>query len=268
MQRWIRFARPDGSLGFGTLDGPVGEETIAVHDGDMFSGSTATGETAELSAVQVMTPCTPSKIVALWNNLRAAAAKQGWAEPAEPLYFLKPPSCCIGHGASVVKPRSYSGRVLYEGELGIVIGTTCVDVALDDVDDVVFGYTCVNDVTALELITADASFAQWSRAKSFDTFGALGPVIASGIDPDGLQVQTLVGGKVRQDYPVSDMFFSPRQLVSLISRDMTLNPGDVIACGTSSGAMPMRPGTQIEISIEGIGVLANSLVDPDGAADD
>src|SRR4029079_2784125 len=108
-------------------------------------------------------------------------------------------------------------------------------------------------------ITADESFPQWCRAKSFDTFAPIGPVVARGIDPDGLTIQTRVGGKVRQDYPVSDMFFSPRQLVSLISRDMTLLPGDVIACGTSTGVLPMRAGTEIEVEIVGIGVLANSL---------
>jgi 2-keto-4-pentenoate hydratase/2-oxohepta-3-ene-1,7-dioic acid hydratase in catechol pathway len=262
VQRWVRFERGGRATEFGTIEGDV----ISVHRGDMFASPEPTGEQVALADARLVAPCAPTKIVALWNNLRAAATKQGWDEPVEPLYFLKPPSCCIGHGAPVVKPRSYSGRVLYEGELGIVIGSRCVDVSPADVDDVVFGYTCVNDVTALELINADASFAQWSRAKSFDTFGAVGPVIASGIEPDGLQVQTLVGGKLRQDYPVSDMFFSPRQLVSLLSRDMTLEPGDVIACGTSSGAMPMRPGVSIEISIEGIGVLANALVERDGDA--
>jgi 2-keto-4-pentenoate hydratase/2-oxohepta-3-ene-1,7-dioic acid hydratase in catechol pathway len=261
-QRWVRFDRGDGAIAFGTLAG----DSIEVHDGDMFAGARATGEQVALADVQLRAPCTPTKIVALWNNLRAAADKQGWAEPAEPLYFIKPPSCCVGDGAPIVKPRSYDGRVLYEGELGIVIGCTCVDVGLDEVDDVVFGYTCVNDVTALDLIHADPSFAQWSRAKSFDTFGAIGPVVATGIDPDELRVQTLVGGKVRQDYPVADMFFSPRRLVSLLSRDMTLHAGDVIACGTSTGAMPMRPGVPIEVSIDGIGVLTNSLVAPGGEA--
>jgi 2-keto-4-pentenoate hydratase/2-oxohepta-3-ene-1,7-dioic acid hydratase in catechol pathway len=257
--RWIRFAEADGAERFGVLDD---DETIVVHEGDLFAGAAATSRHVPLTSVTVLAPCAPTKIVGLWNNLRAAADKQGWAEPSEPLYFFKPPSCVVGHGAPVVKPASYAGRVLYEGELGIVFGTSCSDVGIDDVDDVVLGYTCVNDVTALELITADASFAQWCRAKSFDTFAPIGPVIATGLDPDELTVQTLVGGKVRQDYPVADMFFSPRRLVHLISRDMTLSPGDVIACGTSIGAMPMRPGSRIEVSIDGIGVLANELVEP------
>jgi 2-keto-4-pentenoate hydratase/2-oxohepta-3-ene-1,7-dioic acid hydratase in catechol pathway len=207
----------------------------------------------------VLVPCQPSKIVGLWNNLAAAADKNGWARPAEPLYFFKPSTACIGHRAPVVRPAAWSGRILYEGELGVVIGAACCDVDLADVDDVIFGYTCVNDVTALEIVAEDESFPQWCRAKSFDTFAPIGPVIARGLKPDGFTVQTRAGGKVRQHYPVSDMFFPPRRLVSLVSRGMTLLPGDVIACGTSTGAMPMRPGVTIEVDIPGIGVLANAL---------
>lgn len=255
--RWMRFSRrSDGSAGFGTV---ASSGQIEVHNGDMMGESSPTGDTIAIDDVVVLPPCSPTKIVGLWNNLASAAVKNGWAQPAEPLYFFKPSTACIGHGAPVVPPASYDGRVVYEGELGVVIGRVCTNVALEDVDDVVFGYTCVNDVTALELITADDSFPQWCRAKSFDTFAPIGPVVASGVDPDGLTIQTRVGGKVRQDYPVSDMFFSPRQLVSLISRDMTLLPGDVIACGTSTGVLPMRAGAEIEVEIGGIGVLANAL---------
>lgn len=262
--RWMRFTRRgDDSVAFGTVSQP---DTIEVRDGDMMGESAPTGELVALADVVVLPPCTPTKIVGLWNNLATAAAKNGWAQPAEPLYFFKPSTACTGHGAPVVPPSSYHGRVVYEGELGVVIGRQCSNVALDDVDDVVFGYTCVNDVTALELITADDSFPQWCRAKSFDTFAPIGPVVAAGIDPDVLTIQTRVGGKVRQDYPVSDMFFSPRQLVSLISRDMTLLPGDVIACGTSTGVLPMRAGTEIEVEIAGIGVLANALQERAGHA--
>jgi 2-keto-4-pentenoate hydratase/2-oxohepta-3-ene-1,7-dioic acid hydratase in catechol pathway len=253
--RWIRFARADGRLGFGTVQ----DDAIVVHSGEMFDLASPTDERIPTASVDVLTPCQPTKMIALWNNLRTAADKQGWGTPAEPLYFLKPPSSFAAHLATVTRPSSYAGRILYEAELGVVIGKRCVDVAIEDVDEVIFGYTCVNDVTALELIAEDASFAQWSRAKSFDTFGPFGPVIATGIDPDRLTVQALVGGKVRQDYPISDMVFSPRQLVSLISRDMTLMPGDVIACGTSSGAMPMRSGVSIDVVIDGIGVLTNML---------
>ncbi len=253
--RWVRFAYADGRIGFGT----VYDDVVVVHSGEMFTGAEPSGERVALDSVEVLTPCQPTKVIALWNNLREAADKQGWSAPTQPLYFLKPPSSLIAHQATILRPSSYSGRILYEGELGVVIGKTCIDVGIGEVDSVIFGYTCVNDVTALDLINEDASFAEWTRAKSFDTFAALGPVIAVGIDPDAVHVTTLVGGKVRQHYPVSDMFFSPRQLVSLVSRDMTLSPGDVIACGTSVGAMPMRPRVPIDVQIEGIGVLSNAL---------
>jgi 2-keto-4-pentenoate hydratase/2-oxohepta-3-ene-1,7-dioic acid hydratase in catechol pathway len=257
----MRVARPDGTIAFGTVGDDVPPKEMIVREGNMYAHSEPNGEAISLDAVEVLSPCEPTKIIGLWNNFHEAAEKAGWATPLEPLFFFKPPSCVIGNGAAVMRPSSYSGRILYEGELGVVIGTSCADVPLDAVDEVIFGYTCVNDVTAFELITEDASFPQWCRAKSFDTFGAIGPAIATGIDPDGLRIRTFVGGKVRQDYPVSDMFFSPRELVSRVSRGMTLVPGDVIACGTSLGAMPMRPGVTVEIAIEGVGVLTNCLAE-------
>jgi 2-keto-4-pentenoate hydratase/2-oxohepta-3-ene-1,7-dioic acid hydratase in catechol pathway len=259
VMRWLRFADAAGRVGFGMVDAAT--EEIVVHDGDLFGGAEPTGERVAPESVRLVPPSQPTKVIGLWNNLRAAAEKNEWTAPSEPLYFLKAPSSLIGHGAPVIRPSSYSGRIVYEGELGVVIGTSCSDVGLDEVDEVVFGYTCINDVTALELLTAEPAFPQWCRAKGFDTFGPIGPVIASGLDPDSLQVRTLVGGKPRQDYPVSDMFFSPRQLVSLISRDMTLSPGDVIACGTSTGVLPMRPQVGIDVHIEGIGVLSNALAE-------
>ena len=148
--------------------------------------------------------------------------------------------------------------MVYEGELGIVISKTCSNVPEDQADDYIFGYTCINDVTAIEIINKDSSFAQWSRAKSMDTFGAFGPVVAAGIDPSGLSIRTVLNGEERQNYPVSDMIFPPRRIVSSISRDLTLNPGDVIACGTSLGLGSMKePRNTIEVTIEGIGTLSN-----------
>ena len=165
-------------------------------------------------------------MVALWNNLRAAADKNGWGFPPEPLYLIKPSSSFVAHGQPVRRPRSYDGRILFEGELGVVIGQRCMDVAPDDVNDAIFGYTCVNDVTALDLITADSVVRAVEPGERIRHLRqAFGPVMTRGIEPDDLVIKTLAGGKVRQDYPVSDMFFSPRQLVSLISRDMTLMPG-------------------------------------------
>ena len=150
-------------------------------------------------------------------------------------------------------------RVLYEGELGIVIGKQGKDIALDQAVDYIFGYTCVNDVTALDLLKADLSFAQWTRAKSFDCFGPFGPVIATSVDPAELVVRTLVNGKERQNYAVHDMIFPPAQLVSLISRDMTLLPGDVISCGTSIGAGSISSCATVEVIIDGVGTLTNQF---------
>ena len=232
-------------------------DTITVFEGDMFAGSAATSRTLKRDEVRVLTPCEPSKMIALWNNFHALAAKLNQPEPEEPLYFLKAANSFLADGEAIRKPGSYDGSVAYEGELGVVIGKRCKEVDEANADACSFGYTCVNDVTALELLNRDPTFAQWTRAKSFDTFGVFGPVVATGLDPDSLVVRTLLNGRERQNYPAGDMIFPPRRLVSLISQDMTLNPGDVICCGTSLGVLPMRPGTTVEVAIDGIGVLSN-----------
>ncbi len=252
MARWVRFDDA-GEVGFGTLEG----DSITVHEGDMFDAPRATGRALPLASVTLLTPTAPSKLIGLWNNFHAMAAKFELAIPEEPLYFMKGSNSFLAAGQTIRSPRAYHGRVVFEGELGIVIGRTAREVSEREAGDYVFGYTCINDVTAFDLINKDPSFAQWTRAKSFDTFGVFGPVAASGIDPAGLSIRTLLDGEERQNYPVSDMIFSPPQLVSLISRDMTLEPGDVIACGTSVGAGRMKPGSTIEVAIEGIGRLSN-----------
>jgi 2-keto-4-pentenoate hydratase/2-oxohepta-3-ene-1,7-dioic acid hydratase in catechol pathway len=147
--------------------------------------------------------------------------------------------------------------VAYEGELAIVIGRQARQVSVDDAPAHILGYTCANDVTAIELLNRDPSFAQWSRAKGFDGFGVFGPVIDTDFDPSTGHVITRVDGRERQNYPLADMFFSPAELVSLLSKDVTLEAGDVILCGTSLGVLPMKPGARVEIMIEGIGTLAN-----------
>jgi 2-keto-4-pentenoate hydratase/2-oxohepta-3-ene-1,7-dioic acid hydratase in catechol pathway len=253
MAHWIRFAQA-GRTGFGTLENGV----ITVHEGDMFAQPTATPETLALEAVKVLTPCLPGKMVALWNNFQALARKLELAPPEEPLYFLKANSSFLASGETIRRPKSYDGRVVYEGELGIVVGRTCRAVAEDAAENHIFGYTCINDVTAVDLLNKDPTFAQWTRAKSFDTFGAFGPVIATGLDPSVLTIRTVLNGDERQNYPVADMVFPPARLVSRISQDLTLEPGDVIACGTSLGVGSMKaPSNTVEVTIEGIGTLSN-----------
>jgi 2-keto-4-pentenoate hydratase/2-oxohepta-3-ene-1,7-dioic acid hydratase in catechol pathway len=165
-----------------------------------------------------------------------------------------------GPGAPIRRPKVYDGKVVFEGELGVVIGKTCAGVTETDAPRYIFGYTCCNDVTAAELLkkhSAIDGWTDWTRAKSFDTFGPIGPWIVTGLDPATLSVKSILDGQERQNYPVSDMLFGPARLVALVSRDMTLFPGDIISCGTSVGVGSMKPGSTIEIRIGGIGTLSN-----------
>ena len=254
MTQWLRF-EDSGTPKFGALQ----DDLITVYDGTMFEKPRVTTETVPLSTVTLLTPTEPTKMVALWNNYYASANKQGLNIPKEPLYIIKPSSSLLPSGGVIRRPSSYSGRIVYEGELGIVIGRRCKEVSVDEAEDYIFGYTCINDVTALELIKKDESFEQWTRAKSFDTFGVFGPVVATGLNPNELIVKTTLNGRERQNYPVSDIIFPPAQLVSLCSQNMTFFPGDVIACGTSIGVLPMKPGATVEVSIDGIGTLSNTF---------
>jgi 2-keto-4-pentenoate hydratase/2-oxohepta-3-ene-1,7-dioic acid hydratase in catechol pathway len=252
MPLWVRFRR-GGSDGFGLLE----EGAIGVHGGDLFRGPAPSGETVALAEVALLPPVRPGLFIGLWNNFREAAAKQDLAIPETPLFFLKSPRSVVGPDAAIRPPPSYAGRVIYEGELGLVIGRRVHDADEAEAAQAIFGLTCVNDVTALDLLNADASFAQWARAKGCDGFGPIGPAIATGLDWSALRVQVALNGRVRQDYACSDMILPPARIVSLISREMTLEPGDVIACGTSLGALPMRPGMTVEVTIAGIGTLRN-----------
>jgi 2-keto-4-pentenoate hydratase/2-oxohepta-3-ene-1,7-dioic acid hydratase in catechol pathway len=252
MAHWLRFEH-EGHIGFGTVEG----STIGVCAGNMFDAPRATGQSLAFDQVKVLTPTMPGKMVALVDNYHALVAKLNHAVPAEPLYFLKGNNSFIADGETIRVPPSYPGKVVYEGELGIVIGRRCKAVPEAEASRYIFGYTCINDVTAAELLNKDPGFAQWTRAKSFDTFGVFGPVIATGLDPATLVVRTVLNEQERQNYPAADMIFPPARLVSLISHDMTLEAGDVIACGTSVGVGSMKPGSTVRIIIEGIGTLTN-----------
>ena len=255
VKHWIRFKRGNGAIGFGTLE----QDQVTEYSGDPWAGPVPAGPAFALSDVSLLSPCVPSKVVALWNNFRELGAKLGKAAPAHPLFLIKPSTSLAGPGDPIVRPRRYAGKIAYEGELAIVIGKTCRDVPLDEVADYIFGYTCINDVTAGELLNEDPNFPQWCRAKGFDTFSCIGPAIATQLDWKQARVITRLDGVERQNYPLSDMIFSPEQQVSMISHDMTLLPGDVIACGTSIGIGSIKDGSTVEVFIEGIGSLANTL---------
>ncbi|MBL8360109.1 MAG: fumarylacetoacetate hydrolase family protein [Rubrivivax sp.] len=261
MTLWLRYSH-QGRTGFGTLD----DDHVAVHDGSMLDAPRPTGQRLPLAAVQLLTPCEPRQMVGLWNNYGQLAEKMGYARPEAPLWFLKSPSSFNPSGAPIPAPRVDVGKVVYEGELGVVIGRRTAGVSEAEAAAHIFGYTCVNDVTAIDLLQADPSFPQWARAKGLDGFGCFGPVISTTPPPPDAEVVVALNGRERQRYPIADMLIPPARLVSLLSRELTLLPGDVIACGTSLGVLPMRPGTTVTVTIAGIGTLANVYAPADAAA--
>jgi 2-keto-4-pentenoate hydratase/2-oxohepta-3-ene-1,7-dioic acid hydratase in catechol pathway len=220
-----------------------------------FDPETAT-DFAPLLEARLLAPVQPSKIVCVGRNYREHAAELGNAMPSEPLLFLKAPSSLVGHGAAIELP-SASQRVEHEGELAVVIGRRAW--RLSDAEnplDYVLGYTCANDVTARDLQRKDVQF---TRAKSFDTFCPVGPYVETELDPLDLQVETRVNGEVRQRGRTSEMAFSVPFLIRYISHVMTLEPGDVISTGTPAGVGPLVEGDEVEVEVEGIGTLRNSV---------
>jgi 2-keto-4-pentenoate hydratase/2-oxohepta-3-ene-1,7-dioic acid hydratase in catechol pathway len=259
MTLWARFRAEDGGTGFGVLQG----SQLVEQQGEMFGATHATGRILAQHEYTLLSPCEPGKIVALWNNFHALAAKIGKAAPSHPLFFIKSGTSSAGTHEPIRRPAGYTGKIVFEGELGIVIGKPCRNLALTDAGRHIFGYTCVNDVTAHDILNENADFPQWARSKSFDTFGCLGPCIATDLNWSASSVVVRLDGVERQNYPLADMIFSPEELVSRISHDLTLLPGDVIACGTSIGAGSIKAGVSVEVSIAGVGALVNRLL-PDG----
>ena len=252
--RFISLAPRAGSSlpRYGILDGDHIKEISAAPWGEWNSTQTS----LPLASVRLLAPVEPRKIVCVGRNYAAHAAELGNEVPKEPLIFLKPSTSIIGPADKIVLPK-YSQRVEHEGELGLVIGRLCSH--LNDEENAlryVFGYTCINDVTARDLQKSDVQF---TRAKGFDTFCPTGPHIESELSPDNLLVETPVNGAVRQSGSTSLMAFSPAFLVRWISRMMTLEPGDLIATGTPAGVGPLVNGDQVEVRITGIGVLRNPV---------
>ena len=263
MAKWVRLAHAkDGGGGFGIQ---AEDGSVAIHCGDMFDRPSPTGEIVPPEAVRLRAPVRPGKFIGLWNNFHELAAKQGNTIPTEPLFFLKSPASITGPDTPIRPPPGYTGRVIYEGELGIVIGRRTSQADEAEAAAAIFGYTCVNDVTATDILTADPAFPQWARAKSPDSFGPVGPCIVTQIDP-AARVRVLLNARERQNYPIADMILPPARIVALLSREMTLEPGDLIACGTSVGVLPMRPGMTVEVVIDGVGTLRNIFAPTEPAA--
>jgi len=217
-----------------------------------------TSEKYSIDEVTLLAPCIPSKIVAVGLNYRDHAEELGMALPEEPLLFLKPPSSVTGPGAEIVLPEM-SSQVEHEAELAVVIGRKLKNVSVDEAASGILGYTCVNDVTARDLQKKDVQF---TRSKSFDTFCPMGPWITTGLDPSDLEVSCSVNGKTRQKSRTSQLVHGVFELVSFVSRIMTLEPGDIISTGTPMGVGKLEPGDEVVVRVEGIGELSNRVVLP------
>ncbi len=253
--RIARFASAE-TIRFGIID----DEELVVLAGDpLFAGFEPTGERIALSDATLLAPVIPrSKVVCVGKNYRDHAAEMGGEAPAAPLLFLKPNTAVIGPGDTIVRPPQ-SARTDFEGELAVVIGRVAKNVRAEDAADYIFGYTVANDVTARDLQSADG---QWARAKGFDTFCPLGPVIETEFDLDaGARVVTRVNGEVRQDGPISDMVHSVADIIAYASAAFTLLPGDVVLTGTPAGVGPFEAGDTVEVEITGIGTLRNVVRD-------
>jgi len=237
--------------------GGVEPEGIRVYRGTPFVAWEPTEAVVSFAEVQLLAPVFPTKVVAVGRNYADHATEHGAEIPKEPLIFIKPATAVIGPLASIVLPPE-SSEVHHEAELAVVMGKVTRNIDIEDVGSHVLGYTAANDVSARDLQRKDG---QWARAKGFDTFCPLGPAIETEVDPlEGLSIICRVDGDIRQSGTTTDMVFGVGEIVSFVSRVMTLLPGDVILTGTPSGVGPLVPGNRVEVEIERIGSLLNPVV--------
>ena len=248
--------RHDDAIMYGIID----DRELVVLAGDpMFSGYETTGARIPLTDATLLAPVIPrSKVVCVGKNYHDHAAEMGGVAPEEPLLFLKPNTAVIGPDDAIVRPVALSERTEYEGELVVVIGRIAKNVKAENALDHVLGYTIGNDVTARDLQRKDG---QWSRAKGFDTFCPLGPVIETDFDPAQATIVTRVNGEVRQHAPLTDMIHSVAAIIEYASAVFTLLPGDVIMTGTPAGVGTFEAGDTIEVEISGLGILRNTARD-------
>jgi 2-keto-4-pentenoate hydratase/2-oxohepta-3-ene-1,7-dioic acid hydratase in catechol pathway len=257
-------AQADGAGAARPVSGAGGLSIIAELRGHPFSpgkgGVQFTGATFPLDDVRLLAPVLPSKVVAVGRNYADHAREMGSEPPAEPVLFLKPSTAVVGHGDPIAYPVKLTQRVDYEGELAVIIGRLCREVPAAQAAEVIFGYTCANDVTARDLQARDG---QWTRAKGFDTFCPLGPWIETDADPADLELTTMVNGEVRQQARTSQLLYDVPALVEYVSTVMTLLPGDVLLTGTPAGVGPLEDGDEVSVTIENIGSLRNTVVNRD-----
>ena len=247
--KYVRYSH-QGKTAYGILEG----ETIKVLDGDLFSSPRTSDKTLGLSDVRLLPPCDPSKVIAVGLNYKSHLGER--PTPEYPGLFSKFPSSLVAHGDDIVTPPD-SDNLHYEGELVVVIGKKAKNVSVADAPSYIFGVTAGNDVSERNWQRADL---QWFRAKASDTFGPVGPVIAQGLAYDDLMIQTRVNGEVVQKESSKDLLYNIDEIVSYVSRYVTLLPGDIIFTGTPGSTKAMKPGDIVEVEIEGIGTLRNTVV--------
>ena len=251
MTTFARILSRSGTPAYARLD----NETLTVLSAAPWANPSDTDEIIARSATKFLAPVAPSKVVCVGRNYRAHATELGNDVPVEPLLFFKPPSSIIGPDDTIELP-SASSHVDHEAELGVVIGSQARNVSVEHALDHVFGYTCVNDVTARDLQKKDG---QWARAKGFDTFCPVGPLLVTDLDPTNRGVRCWIDETLRQNGNTRDMIFSVRHLIAYISAIMTLEPGDLIATGTPHGVGPLAHGDVVHVDIDGIGDLRNPV---------
>ncbi len=251
-----------GDVSFGVVQGPAsgggvdaGELVVAQMAGHPFAPADLTGTLHPLSAVRLLAPVLPSKVICIGKNYAGHVAEMGGQAPADPVMFLKPSTSVVGPGDAIALPRD-STRVDHEAELAVVIGRLCRDVPRERALDVVLGYTCANDVTARDHQQADG---QWTRGKGHDTFCPLGPWVETDLEPSDLRVRCEVDDVLRQDGSTRDLLHDVPALIAWVSAVMTLLPGDVILTGTPAGVGPLTAGQTVEVEVEGVGALRNPV---------
>jgi 2-keto-4-pentenoate hydratase/2-oxohepta-3-ene-1,7-dioic acid hydratase in catechol pathway len=258
--RIARFSVDDEpKYGVVETDDPEGlTGTVAVLDSDpLYRPVQFTGEQLQLADVRLLAPVIPrSKVVCVGRNYQAHAEELGNEVPKEPLIFLKPNTSVVGPRDGIVYPEQ-TNDLHFEGELAIVIGRICRDLPRERAEEVIFGYTIANDVTARDLQKSDG---QWARAKGYDTFCPLGPWISTDLDVADLRVTTTLNGEPKQDGRTSQFIFDIPEVLAYITSFTTLLPGDVVLTGTPAGVGPMLPGDEVAISVEGLGTLTNKVI--------
>ncbi len=252
--KFIRFSSGSSKEQIGILKN---ENEIVEITGDMFGEYKKTDNVFSLDDIKVLPPTSPSKVLCVGLNYRDHAAEMNKPLPQAPMLFMKPNTAVIAHNEEIIYPSHMSKRVDYEGEIAVVIGREAYMVEEQDAEDYIFGYTCINDITARDLQKIDIQF---TRGKGFNTFAPFGPFIETEISPDNLGIMTLLNNEVKQDSNTDNLIFKVKTLVSFISKIMTLLPGDIIATGTPAGIGPVKPGDRLEVRIEGIGSLVNHVV--------